>query len=75
MEAVAKGGRICEAEDRASIFQIKYLEGFRVLGQKRNTMEGVWDIRSVYEVDMDVERKHDSLTPMTQRWMLWLTGL
>ena len=45
LEAVAKGGRVCEAEDKAGIFRIKYLEGFRALGQRRDAMGGVWEIR------------------------------
>jgi len=49
LEAVKRGGRVCEAEDRAGIFRIKYLEGFKALAQRRNTLVRVWDIRDVRE--------------------------
>jgi len=61
LEAVKRGGRVCEAEDRAGIFRIKYLEGFKALTQKRNTLVKVWDIRDVRE-EMEVEEQN-RLTP------------
>jgi len=61
LEAVEKGGRVCEAEDKADIFRIKYLEGFKALGQKRDTMDGLWETRDVRE-QIEVEEQN-RLTP------------
>ena len=60
LEAAEKGGRICEAADgngERSVFRIKYLEGFKALGQKRDTMHGVWEMRVVRE-EIEVEEQN-----------------
>ncbi|KAI4673534.1 uncharacterized protein J4E88_008589 [Alternaria novae-zelandiae] len=62
LEAVAKGGRVCEAEDKAGIFRIKYLEGFKALGQRRDAMNGVWDMRNGCAQEIGVEEQ-DRATP------------
>lgn len=44
LDAVEKGGRICKVADGEGervVFQIKYFEGFKVLGQRRDAMNGV----------------------------------
>jgi len=59
LKAVAKGGRICEAADREgekSVFRIKYLEGFKALGQRRDAMREVWDTRDVRQ-EIEVEER------------------
>ncbi|KAI4690269.1 hypothetical protein J4E81_007421 [Alternaria sp. BMP 2799] len=64
LEAAEKGGRVCEAADEdgeRSVFRIKYLEGFKALGQKRDTTHGVWDIRVVRE-ERGVEEQ-EGVTP------------
>jgi len=62
LKAVEKGGRVCEAEDRAGIFRIKYLEGFRALGQRTDAMNGVWDMRNGCAQEIGVEEQ-DRATP------------
>ena len=57
LKAVEKGGRVCEAEDRAGIFRIKYLEGFKALGQRRDTMDGIRDMTVVRE-EMGVQEQN-----------------
>ncbi|KAI4923561.1 hypothetical protein J4E85_008600 [Alternaria conjuncta] len=61
LKAVEKGGRVCEAEEKAGIFRIKYLEGFKALGQKRDTMHGIWEMRVVSEETGGEEQ--DRVTP------------
>jgi len=63
LEAAAQGGRTCEAADRdgeRSVFRIKYLEGFKALGQKRDTMHGIWEMRVVRE---ELEVEQNMITP------------
>ena len=55
LKAVEKGGRVCEAEDKAGIFRIKYLEGFKALGQRKDAMEGIWNVREQCEEEVEVE--------------------
>ncbi|KAI4649057.1 uncharacterized protein J4E78_008575 [Alternaria triticimaculans] len=61
LEAVERGGRVCEAEDKAGIFRIKYLEGFKALTQRRNTLVTVWDTRDVRQ-EIEVEEQN-MITP------------
>ena len=58
LKAVEKGGRVCEAEDRVGIFRIKYLEGFKALGQRRDAMNGVWDMRNGCAQEIGVEEQN-----------------
>jgi len=57
LKAVEKGGRVCEAKDRAGIPRIEYLEGFKAFRQRRDTMDGIRDMTVVRE-EMGVQEQN-----------------